>query len=40
MIAFFVFARAMRAAYVAVRAAVGIMIVLHGATMWAKARRA
>lgn len=36
---FFLIARAIRAAYKALRAAVGIMIVAHGAYQWVKVKR-
>ncbi len=39
MILFFTIARAIRAAYKAVRAAVGIMLVAHGTYQWVKARQ-
>jgi hypothetical protein len=37
---FFIIARAIRAAYKALRALVGIVIVSHGAVQWAKHKRA
>lgn len=37
---FFAIARAVRAAYKALRAAVGIMLVAHGTYQWVKAKRA
>lgn len=36
---FFLIARAIRAAYKALRAAVGIMLVLHGTHQWVKNKR-
>lgn len=36
---FFMIARAIRAAYKALRAAVGIMIVLHGTYHWVQVKR-
>lgn len=36
---FFMIARAIRAAYKALRAAVGIMIVLHGTHHWIQVKR-
>jgi len=40
MALFFLVARAVRAAYKALRALVGIMIVTHGAIRWVKNKRA
>jgi len=40
MILFFTIARAIRAAYKAIRAAVGIMLVAHGTYQWVKLKRA
>ena len=37
---FFLLARVVRAAYKALRAAVGIMIVAHGTYQWVKAKQA
>lgn len=39
MTLFFMIARAIRAAYKALRAAVGIMIVLHGTHHWIQVKR-
>ena len=40
MTLFFTIARAIRIAYKAIRAAVGIMLVAHGTYKWVKAKRA
>lgn len=40
MTTFFAIARLLRAAYKALRAAVGILLVAHGTFQWAKKKRA
>jgi len=40
MTLFFLIARALRAAYRALRAAVGIVLVIHGSHQWVKNKRA
>ena len=40
MTTFFTIARLLRAAYKALRAAVGILLVAHGTYQWAKKKRA
>lgn len=39
MFTFFAFVRAVRAAYKAIRAAVGIMIIAHGAYKWVQLKQ-